>query len=104
MAQVAAKSQMAQGKGKPDGKPDGKGEGKDQMAKDGQTNPGGKDQGLIKGQYGAKATAGSALVMGGLSPKDRDAITQFQAEKTPPEYAPLVQQYLKNLAAASDSH
>jgi hypothetical protein len=104
MADVQAKSQMAQGKGKGDEK----GDGKDQMAqngdmKNGEQNPG-QDKGLIKGSYGAKATNGSALVVGGLSPKDRDAITQFQAEKTPPEYAPLVQQYLKNLAEASDSH
>ena len=46
---------------------------------------------------------GTAQVVGGLTPKDRDAITQFQAEKSPPEYAPLVQQYLKNLADASQS-
>lgn len=41
---------------------------------------------------------GPGTVMGALSHKDRDAIMQFQAEKTPLEYAPLVQQYLKNLA------
>jgi hypothetical protein len=41
--------------------------------------------------------------MGGLKPKDRDAISQYQAEKSPPEYAPLVQQYLKNLADSSQN-
>lgn len=47
---------------------------------------------------GSGPQGGSAQVVGALSPKDRAAITQYQAEKAPPEYAPLVQQYLKNLA------
>jgi hypothetical protein len=38
-----------------------------------------------------------AQVVGALSPKDRAAIAQFQDEKTPPEYANLVQQYQKDL-------
>jgi len=46
---------------------------------------------------------GLGTVMGTLSHKDRDAILQFQAEKSPPEYAPLVQQYLKNLADSGGS-
>lgn len=47
--------------------------------------------------------SGIAQVMGGLTPKDRDAISQLQAEKSPAEYAPQVQQYLKNLADSSQS-
>jgi hypothetical protein len=38
-----------------------------------------------------------AQVLGTLSPKDRDAISRYQEEKTPPEYAPMVQQYQKDL-------
>ena len=60
------------------------------------------DQGtsqLLKGFGGT----GIAQVMGGLTPKDRDAISQLQAEKSPAEYAPQVQQYLKNLADSSQS-
>jgi hypothetical protein len=37
-------------------------------------------------------------VVTGLSPHDRDAITQLQNEKPPQEFAPEVQQYYKNLA------
>ena len=58
---------------------------------------------LIPG-WGPKAGAGSAQVIGALKPKDRAAIAQFQDEKSPPEYAAQVQQYLKNLADASESH
>jgi hypothetical protein len=53
---------------------------------------------------GGFGSGGTAQVVGGLKPKDRDAIVQFQAEKSPPEYAPMVQQYLKNLADSSDNH
>jgi hypothetical protein len=41
---------------------------------------------------------GAAQVVTGLRPRDRDAIIQAQADKTPPEFTPLVRQYLKNLA------
>ena len=58
---------------------------------------------LLNG-YGPKATRGSALVVGGLKPKDRAALAQFRQEKAPPEYADQVQQYLKNLADSSDTH
>jgi hypothetical protein len=50
---------------------------------------------------------GPGQVVGSLKPKDRAAITQYQAEKSPPDYAPEIQQYLKNLAddaAASETH
>jgi len=47
---------------------------------------------------GSGPQGGAAQVVGALSPQDRAAITQYQEEKTPPEYDPVVQQYLKNLA------
>jgi hypothetical protein len=59
--------------------------------------------GMLTG-YGPRAAAGSAQVVGGLKPKDRAALTQYQKEKSPPEYADQVQQYLKNLADASETH
>ena len=55
----------------------------------------------------ATGYAGPGQVVGSLKPKDRDAIAQYQAEKSPPDYAPEIQQYLKNLAddaAASETH
>jgi hypothetical protein len=97
----------------------GQGQGQGQQQQQGQ-QPGGKP--MQPGQMATKADAGDApqsesavlagsgaaggpgQVMGGLKPKDRDAISQFQAEKSPPEYAPLVQQYLKNLADSSQAH
>jgi hypothetical protein len=95
MAQVQQQSQ-GQGKGQGQGQGPGKGPGQG-MAQNGQAGaseaPKG-ESGVLKG-VGA---GGIAQVVGGLTSKDRDAITQFQAEKSPPEYAPLVQQYLKNLA------
>ena len=36
---------------------------------------------------GGSGTGGIGQVVGGLQPKDRDAIKQFQAEKSPPEYS-----------------
>jgi hypothetical protein len=53
-------------------------------------------QQLIAG--GGGAGGGPGQVVGKLQPKDRDALTQYQAEKADPDYAPQVQQYLKNLA------
>ncbi|MDR0533062.1 MAG: hypothetical protein LBH01_03820 [Verrucomicrobiales bacterium] len=52
---------------------------------------------------GADINKGGAQVVGGLSPKDRDAINQSAAQKTPQEFTQAVQQYLKNLANATDS-
>ncbi len=55
---------------------------------------------------GAGVYSGPGQVVGSLKAKDRAAITQYQAEKSPPDYAPQIQQYLKNLAdaAASGTH
>ena len=46
---------------------------------------------------------GPAQVVGVLSSKDRDAITQYQAEKIAPEYSDQVQQYFKNLANSTET-
>ena len=40
----------------------------------------------------------SANVSGNLTPHDRAAIVQIQAEKAPAEYQPMISQYYKNLA------
>jgi DNA polymerase III delta prime subunit len=72
----------------------------------GQVQPNGPEQTYSNRLAGSgpRAGEGSALVVGGLKPKDRAALTQYQKEKVPPEYADQVQQYLKNLADASDTH
>jgi hypothetical protein len=41
-------------------------------------------------------TSSSAYL--GLPPRDRQAIQQSQKEKYPAEYAPMVEQYLRNLS------
>jgi hypothetical protein len=40
-----------------------------------------------------------ALVLGQLAHKEREALSAAEAEKTLPQYAPLVEQYLRSLAA-----
>jgi hypothetical protein len=65
----------------------------------GQLNPSRTSRSFVGGV--ANTTNGGAQVVGGLSPKDRDALTQYQAEKSPAEFAPLVQQYMKNLTDSS---
>ncbi|MEI8342452.1 MAG: hypothetical protein WCH43_13085, partial [Verrucomicrobiota bacterium] len=47
---------------------------------------------------GAGAEGGPAQVVTGLSPRDRDAVTQLQNDKPPREFVSEVQQYYKNLA------
>jgi len=47
---------------------------------------------------GAGATGVTAQVVTGLSPRDRDAVTQLKNEKPPREFVSEVQQYYKNLA------
>ena len=102
---MAQMQQQGQGQGQGPQQQPGQGQGQPlqpgqtaTMASNGQAPQDGS--GLLGG-YGA--AGGPGQVMGGLKPKDRDAITQFQAEKSPPEYAPLVQQYLKNLADSGQS-
>jgi hypothetical protein len=96
------------------------GQGQGQQAQPGQQGPPGQAQQSQSSQataddapqqgsalLGGMGVGGVGQIVGGLKPKDRAAITQYQAEKAPPEYAPQVQQYLKNLADSSsetDSH
>jgi len=100
MAQVQAQAQQQQGQGQ--------GQQMAQQQQNSQALGGTSNAGSANQQLGGSGTGpvqrGTALVMGGLNKKDRDAITQYQAEKTPAEYAPLVQQYLKNLADVSETH
>ena len=56
-------------------------------------------QGLIGGAGEGKGAPVQVVI--GLSPRDRDAITQLQNEKPPREFVPEVQQYYKNLADGS---
>jgi len=117
-----AMAQMTPGPGKGQGQGQGKGEGQNVAQGPGQgqgqgqiqgQNTGGNPQGSGGGDQGDGRQAlagmgagdrGAGLVVGGLSPKDRAAINQYQAEKSPSEYAPLVQQYLKNLADSAQNH
>ena len=98
MAQAQAQGQAAMGQGMGQGQ--GQSGQKGQIAATGAVSDTGDGKNVMGG-FGSGG--GPAQVVGGLSPKDRDAITQYQAEKTPPEYAPMVQQYLKNLADSSGS-
>jgi hypothetical protein len=104
MAQI---QQQAQGQGQGQGQNQTPGQGQGQPAQPGQIaaqsgtgEAAPQESNQVLGGTGA---GGVAQVMGGLKPKDRDAISQYQAEKSPPEYAPLVQQYLKNLADSSQN-
>jgi hypothetical protein len=54
------------------------------------------NQGLIGGA--GKGDGAPVQVVVGLSPRDRDAVSQLQNEKPPREFVPEVQQYYKNLA------
>jgi hypothetical protein len=104
MAQI---QQQAQGPGQGQGQNQAPGQGQGQPAQPGQVaaQAGTGDAPAQGGNQvlGGMGVGGIAQVMGGLKPKDRDAISQYQAEKSPPEYAPLVQQYLKNLADSSQN-
>jgi hypothetical protein len=65
---------------------------------EGQGNGGGGKTGdFLKG---AGAAGEAPQVVSGLSPHDRDAISQLQNEKPPADYAAEVQQYYKNIADA----
>lgn len=47
---------------------------------------------------GSGKPPGPAQTAGGLNPKDREALALSEQERTLPEFAPMVQQYRKNLA------
>lgn len=51
----------------------------------------------VAGTVTPPTTTGGGQFLG-LPPRDRDAIRQSQAEKYPAEYAPLIEQYMRNLA------
>jgi len=110
LAQAGLSSQMAQGQqgqqGQGQGQSPGQGQaqGQGQQPGQGQGTPPprgtGKD-GNWSGAGGAngarRAASGNGTYIG-LPQRDRAAIQQSQAEKYPQEYAPLVEQYLKNLS------
>ena len=97
---MAQLQQQSQGKGQGQGQ----GQGKSGPSKFAGGKAGGSEAPKESGGVLAGSGAGGiAQVVGGLTTKDRDAMTQFQAEKSPPEYSQLVQQYLKNLADSSSS-
>ncbi len=70
--------------------------------------PGGKPQGQPKSGPDSKSTGlldikpagdgGPAQLVGGLKPKDRDAIRLLEKEAPPAEYSSMVGQYTKNLS------
>ncbi len=64
---------------------------------DGQVGPGGS-AGPVP--HGKGLPERAAQTVTGLNPKDREALTLFEQERTLPEFAPMVQQYRKNLANA----
>lgn len=49
---------------------------------------------------GSGKPSAQAQTIGGLNPKDREALALSEQERTLPEFAPMVQQYRKNLANA----
>ncbi len=53
-------------------------------------------------ERGARGTAESRGKFLGLPERERKTIEQAQAEKYPQQYAPMVQQYLRNLSEASE--
>lgn len=91
----------SQGQGK---KP---GQGRTKRSQQGQPGPQGDGrEGNWKGQGGADGptqTAAGSSRFTGLPARDRAAIQQSQGEAYPQEYAPLVEQYLRNLADQAES-
>jgi hypothetical protein len=104
-ANLAAAGQgQAKGEGQGQGQGQGQGLGKGQDQQAGQGKPGRQGTGQSgnwSGEGGAdgerRGTAGSGA-FAKLPSRDRAALRQSQSEKYPPEYAPLVEQYLKNLS------
>jgi hypothetical protein len=102
MQDVRAAGMAAAGIGTTPGMPGGREPGPRGRATQGQLagmDAPGQPEGLLEGGHELMPSTGP--VVGTLSPKDRDALIQYQAEKTPPEYAPMVQQYMKNLSDSS---
>lgn len=108
LAQAGLGSQMAQGQGQQPGQGQGQGQGQTPGQGQGRGQPpqqGNGRQGNWDGSGGGEGarrnTAGASSYIG-LPKRDRAAILQSQSEKYPQEYAPLVEQYLKNLADQSE--
>ena len=76
----------------------GPGAATDQAGTAGAGDPSGPSEGKNSLLGGTGPAGGPGQVASGLRPRDRAAISQAEAEKTPPEFTPLVRQYLKNLA------
>ncbi len=115
---AAAQSQMAQAasespsSSQPQGQSQGQSQGQGDSSRPGQplsqsnSQKNGKSENpnVKGGEYGVRevaswgAAGSDAQVVGGLSPRDREAAAQLQAVKPPPEFAPAVRQYYKNLA------
>lgn len=83
------------------------GQGRTKRSQKGQPGPQGDGregnwQGQGTGGEGAGAGSTGSSRFTGLPARDRAAIQQSQSETYPQEYAPLVEQYLKNLADQTD--
>ncbi len=89
MAQTAGKGLDSKGKGKDKGKDN---------AKDKGTGENGENGGSADNLLGMGDQGGPVEVLQGLSPKERDAVSQLQKEAPPREFVPEVQQYYKNIA------
>lgn len=70
----------------------------DEAGTAGAGDPSGPSEGKNALLGGTGPAGGPGQVVTGLRPRDRAAISQAEADKTPPEFTPLVRQYLKNLA------
>jgi len=100
LGQAQAALAQSQGQGQGLGQNPGPPSSAESQMAQGQTSPTSQDSpqttGLLGGA-GADAANGSGLAVGKLTPKDREAIASMQGTKTPPEFAPMVSQYYKNL-------
>ena len=98
---AAAQSQMAQAASKSQSSSQAQSQSQSQSQSQAQSNSQPKE-GSENPQGGEMASSGDAgsdaQTVGGLSPRDREAAAQLQAVKPPPEFAPAVRQYYKNLA------
>lgn len=102
-AQMAGAGQQAQSQGQGQGQASGEGRG----AQNSQGSPNSKGDGRVGnwsgpgGVDGPRRNVSGEGKFTGLPARDRAAILQSQGEKYPQEYAPLIEQYLKNLAEQS---
>ncbi len=98
MGQQPGQGEGQGGEGNSPGQGQGKGRGK---APGSQAGKGKGDAGNFFGSGGGDGPRGGASGSGrfiGLPARDRAALLQSQGEKYPAEYAPMIEQYLKNLS------